>query len=241
MKLVKLMLRAAAVLVYAAGALLGMMIFGLASWGDLEASLFDSAITQDGRIRVSCPIVIAENETGTIRMTIKNPSDKPIMNRVKFRATDGFVTLIQEAKERYALEVGEEKELEWVVAADDAAFGGWLILAKVRAIPSYPLVDRQGSCGILVFNLFNLTGNQTLILASTVSVLCLGTGLLLWWGTNKPLQGRKHSAFRAMLALAGLILIGFTVSVLGYWVVGGILFVIGILVVGAIIAFFISG
>lgn len=236
----KLLIRILILILFAIGLILGTVLFGLATWGDLEASLFDSATNQRGRMRISCPVMIGNKEVGKVTTTIKNPSDKPIINRVKIRMTEGFVTLYKEQLDIHKLAPGESKKLEWAVLPEDAVYGGRLIMLKVRSRPSYPFIDRQASCGVLVMDVFDLSGSQIFYSGVLLSVIFMGIGIILWRRSAKPFHKRTLAVYRSMIALLIVVIAGLVTSITGSWVLGLFLLVIVILLSGGIIAFFVA-
>lgn len=228
------------VVIYSCGVILGMAITGLTMWGDLEASLYDSFINYEGRQRLSCPVMISSSETGTVSTTTKNPSDKPIKSRVVLRTTEGFISMMREERDFRDLAPGESYDLEWIVNPEDAVYGGLLILVKVRTDLTYPLTDRQASCGIIVVNSQGFSGVQIFIFAVVASLVFMALGITILGVNNQPLIGKPNKVFRAMLALATLILLGMLSGLFGWWVVGAVIFIVGILLIGAIIAYFID-
>jgi len=229
-----------AVVLFSAGVILGTFLFGVMTWSDFEATLFDSLITEDSRIHTACPVIIGMDEVGKVKINIKNPLDTPIKNRIIFRSTDGTLSLINEIRERYDLEPGEKLDLEWTVESNDAVFNDRLILVKVRTDPTYPLDSKQGSCGVLVADFLGLPGIVIFLLVVLASVILMVAGISLWQVRNKPLSKKKNLVYRAMSALIILITAGIFVSYFGWWLIGAILLIITILAIGGIIAYFIS-
>ena len=237
----KTFIKIISLLIFAIGVILGVALLSVATWGALEASVFDSGTNQRGRIKLTCPIMINQSEIGKLSITIKNPTEDKIIDRVKIRITNGFVTLYREYNDRYDLEPGERKRLVWEISSQDAAYDGLMVLAKVRTRPTYPLIDKQGSCGVLVINSDPLTGMQTYYLTSAISLIMLITGIWLWKKSNPILRDRKRAVYRAMNALIVIIFIGIVTSLLGNWWVLGLFLLVGeVLLIGSILAYFIS-
>lgn len=227
-----------AVLIYSIGIFLGMAATGIASWGDLESTLFDSSVSEKGRLRISCPVVITKNEVGLVKANFSNPLDDPIKNRLKMRISDGFVTLIRQEDDILSLEPGETQSRQWRVTADDGVFNGLLVMLKLRSNPTYPLPSRQATCGILVVNTSSLSGEEisTIIIAASLGLTVFGAGL--WYFNHRPLKGKSLVTMSAMVSLGVLVLIGLSASIIGWWLLGGIVFIIGLLMIVAMVSYF---
>ncbi len=227
-------------LLFSVGFLLGMALFGVAIWADFEAVLFNPGLQQDAPLRsLRCPVMITTSETGMVTASLTNPLERSTERYVRAHVTDGFVTLLREVNERVPLEPGERRQLQWTVTADDAAFER-LILVKVVLRARYPLPSRQGTCGILVVDVPYLKGDQLFGLAFGASLLCLTAGFGLWFRASRPLRERGRQAARAMVVLAGSVLVGITIGLLGWWLPGLLIFVVALLGIGVIIGYFLN-
>lgn len=226
-------------LLFSVGALLGILLFGSAAWGDLEASLFDAAIRGEAPLRgLKCPVFITATESGTVSLPLKNPLERPTIFTVRARITDGFVLLKREQTSRLSLGPGEEATLEWGVTPKDAAYGGHLILVRVYQFARYPLPSRDSSCGIWVIRAGYLTGVQILVFALLASLAAMVAGIGLWVRASRPLSRERRGIIYGMVALAGLVVIGIVAGLLGWWVLGIGLVAIIVLMVVAIAAYF---
>jgi hypothetical protein len=179
------------------------------------------------------------SESGAIRARLTNPLERPVEFSVRTHITEGFVSLMREERERLPLKPGESEQVEWPVTPDDAAYGR-VILARVYLHGQYPLPSRHASCGILVVDVPSLTGQQILILALVVSLVCMALGAVVWRAIHRPLAGLNLEAGRAMGALAGTVVVGIVVSLLGMWVLGLLAAVATVLLIGAIIGHFLN-
>jgi hypothetical protein len=233
-------LGALGVLLFALGVLVGLAMMGGAVWGDLEASLFQSARRGgSGLPGLRCPVILGTSEAGTVSAKLRNPLDRPVEFNVRTYISEGYVSLMREEKTRLPLEPGEKERLEWPVTPDDAAYGR-LILARVRVLGQYPLPERQAACGILVLDTGLLSGGQVVALAVLASLLGMGAGAGLWIAVSRPVAGRRLEAVRAMGALAASVGVGLVVSLLGLWVVGVVMGAATVLLAGAILGHFLT-
>ena len=228
------------VLIFSVGVVLGIALFSIVLWGDFEAARFDAAYRFDEPLKtLRCPVIMTAIDIGSVAASFTNSLDRPVEFRIRTHISQGSATLMREENSILPLDPGKTQEISWTVTPDDAAFGR-LILARVRLFGKYPLPSRDGSCGILFVNMSNLTGNQifVLILAATLSCMAIGAGL--WVIGNKPLSGLRLTVIQAMGALAGCVVVGTIVGLLGYWLLGGIILVVTVLLIGTTIAYFIT-
>lgn len=230
-------IRILSAILFAVGILLGMALFGSAAWGDFEASLFDLSLPSDGPLgTLRCPVLITSGESGKISATFDNSSDRPVDRRIRIHISDGLVTLMREEKTMLHLASGERQRLQWTVNPDDAVWRR-LILARVYTYRQYPLPSRTAACGILLLNVPLLTGNQIFALAFVTSLLAIGIGGALWVAANRPLAGRMQHVTLVMAALAAVVVAGLIASLMGWWLLAGLLLILAILLALAVITY----
>ncbi len=228
-------MRKLGVLWFSIGLLLGMAVSGGVLWGDLEASLFDSALGADEPLKtLRCPVILTSRETGTVSATFTNPGDRAVVRLIRAHISNGFVTLMREVSDRLALEPGETRKLEWTVTPDDAAWGHF-ILVRVHVLRSSPLPSYTGSCGVLVMNLPGLTGNQIIVLTLLLSALSTMAGVALVAAGSRPPRGRAPGLIRGMGSLAVLGLATLLSSLVGWWMAGILLLLLTLIVAVSII------
>jgi hypothetical protein len=216
-----------------------MALSAIAVWGDLEASLFDSAIRgKEGLKTLKCPVMMTTSEERVVSVALTNSLDRPITYTVRAHISQGLVSLMREVNFKLPLAPGETQSLQWLVTPDDAAYGR-VILVRVRHPGIYPLPSRDASCGIVVVDLPGLSGGQVFALALAASVLGLAGGLGLWAVASRPLNKKERDVLRAMGVSAVCVLAGVAVGFMGWWLVGLLMLVVNVLLVGAIVGFFV--
>lgn len=236
----KWLARPLGILLFSAGLLLGMALFGVVVWADFEAVLFNPGLRRDASLRsLRCPVMITESETGIVTASLTNPLDRPIDRYVRAHITDGYVTLMREVDQSVSIAPGGRERLAWEVTADDAAFERF-ILVRVVVRGRYPLPSRQGTCGIFVVDVPYLTGDQVFGLVFTAGLISMGLGFGLWYRASEPLRERGLQATRAMGMLASSVALGTIVGWLGWWLPGAIVFLITVLGVGVIIGYLLN-
>lgn len=224
--------------VYSLGALLGLVFFTLAVWGDFEAGLYDAVIQGDQRLEtLECPKFIAPWETGTITASVSNPLGLDIDPRVRVHITAGFVTLMSEDMVTVNMAPGESKTLHWQVTADDAAFGGLLILTRVYVFRNHGLPSRDAFCGILVLDILGLSGQQIYDLSFAISIFLMLIGAGGWFVAHWPLKGRAQFLGSAMIALGLIVVVGLVATAEDWLVLGMLLVLIAVLLLASLALF----
>jgi hypothetical protein len=231
--------RVLSVLVFSVGLLLGTALFGATIWGDLEASLFNASMGGEKRLPLRCPVMITTRETGTVSASVKNTLDRATEFTIRTHISDGYLTVMREINSKLPLEPDERQSAEWTAIPDDAVYGS-LILARVYLYPKYPLPSRAGTCGIWVLDWPFLNGTLIYNLILVASLLGMGAGIGWWIAKNRPLKGGGRTVAYSMGTLAGCVLIGIIVSLLGWWIPGVLVLTILVLLVGAFSGFFVN-
>jgi hypothetical protein len=231
--------RALSVLVFSVGFLLGTALFGATIWGDLEASLFNASMGGEKGLPLRCPVMITARETGTVSPSIKNTLERATEFTIRTHISHGHLTVMKELITKLPLKPGERQRAEWPVFPEDAAFGS-LILVRVYVYPKYPIPDRVGTCGIWVLDWPLLNGTLIYSLILVVSLLGMGVGIGGWIAKNRPLKGWRRTVAYGMGTLAGCVLTGTIVSLLGWWIPGVLVLTVLVLLVGAFPVFFVN-
>ena len=230
-------LRNLGLLIFVIGIALGMVFQGSAVWGDFEASLFDSTLPADAALdTLSCPVVINSHEQGTVSASFTNDASKVVNIRIRTHITDGLVTLMREENTIVPVNPGETGQAHWLVFPENAVWRHF-ILVRVFQFSAFQTPSRTGSCGILVIDFFNLSGNGIVIFIIATSFLCmvLGAGLLLI--NSRPFNSQALSAAAGLGLLGALVITGIFVSLSGSYMAGGGLIVLTILLLAAMLPF----
>lgn len=187
---------------------------------------------------LKCPVIITTAESGIVRLSLKNSLERATEFVVRASISSGFVTLMREVQSSVLLEPGERKALEWKVTAEDAAYGGRLILVRVYQFPRYPIPARDASCGILVVRTNSFNGVQILNVLIIGSLLGMGGGLGLWVRQSLPQTRFREQTIQAMGTLVGFVLVGILFGLLGWWFPGLITLVVTLALIGGIVGHF---
>lgn len=228
--------RLAAVLIYLAGILLTTALGALAVWGDLEASLFDTAIrAETGLSSLRCPVLITQQETGQISASFRNTGQAPVKRAIRVHITQGFVTLMREEALYLPLQPGEVQRLSWPVTAADAAYGS-LILARVSTLRQAPMPSESQACGIAVLDLPGSSGDLWVALWLALGLAGIFAGGWLWLRASRPLVGRGRAAANAILAIAVVAVAVVLAGLAGAWMSGVLFIALLMLLLSAIVA-----
>jgi hypothetical protein len=227
--------------VFFAGVLLGMCFSALLTWADFEASVFDRPTdlkaSKLGSLR--CPIMLNQQETGTIKATFDNPTEYAARRTVDTSISHGFVILMREERTRIDLEPGEKRTLQWTITPEDAAWGRF-ILVHVETLRSGSLPARSGSCGVLVADLPFGTGAQISIAIVVVSLLMMVIGTILWRRGTEAQRKDLRTVDYLALALGPITLLTLIMSMLGIWLISLILLLLSILTIITIVTWVLS-
>lgn len=187
-------------------------------------------------MRLECPLMLSPDETGTVSAEIVNRTEgeiKPVVIAEISRASAARRT-----NETFVLEPGESQVLRWDVNSSDVIFERLILVnilqSQYRDNPSW-----SGSCGILLFGLFGLTGVQTfgLIIMGVITSLLIGGGL--WFYSRRPLEGMDLSIVQAHAMLGVLTNAALLSSIPRWWGLTLLLETIIMLMIGVILVEFI--
>jgi hypothetical protein len=215
---------------FAVGVLFSLVLTAAAVWGDLEASLFDSSIREETSLRpYSCPVLLTTAETGTIRFSLSNPTDRPIERYIQTNISEGYITYMRRIQMQLPIAPGETEEVEYTVSPEDAAFGRF-ILARTRVLRNAPLPSASSACGIMVLDLPFLRGNQIETFLLVVGLFGMGGGWGLWLYANRPLKRKSIHITYSMLLLMVIQILGLFFSLSSMWIMGLIMLVVALVV-----------
>jgi hypothetical protein len=227
--------RSLSLILFFTGFILIMIVAGIAIWADLEASLFESSQFAEEQLRtLRCPILITTGEEALVRASFTNPTDRPLILLVQIRTSRGFISLSREAQSRVELEPRETQQLEWRISPEDAVYGRF-ILVRINSLRTAPEPSRRASCGMMVIDAPNLTGNQIIALLLVGGLLAMGGGAALWLANNQPfpLEGRQREIAYLMGATAVIAFSALLAGFLGWWGLGLLIFCLALLLLGA--------
>jgi len=214
-------------LIYILAVVTGLLLIGISTWGDMEADSYGfprrSSATLGG---LNCPILLTRDEPGEISLSVANPTDIPLHPSVRTEISADFDP--QVLNESLDLAPGESKKLEWSLQSENIVLGSF-ILAHVQVYATYPIPNREKTCGILIMDLPG-SGRAIVIALTAFTLIGLGWGLYSM-SESGLLKNRAPLTWKAILFLAVLIVGGLIFSLMGSWIPS-----IGILVLSVLIS-----
>lgn len=214
------------VLLYVLSVMAGLFLILISTWGDMEAASYGfprrASATLSG---LACPILMTRNETDTISLRVSNPTDKPLHPSVRTEISYDFEP--QVFNESIDLAPGESKSVEWSVGPQNIDLG-MFIFANVQIYATYPIPNREKTCGILIID---LPGRGTTIVTALLVFSLLGLGGGLYLMSKSGLPGNRSTLTRnAIIFLAVLIVSGLILSYIGSWIPSTGILVLAVLV-----------
>ncbi len=192
-------------MLFLAGVLIGLSLTAVVTWSESEARIYTS-YNGEASLKVKCPLMLSPAETAIISADILNLTDgdiKPVVSAEISRPRTPRTT-----SQAVSLTPGESTTIQWTVDVSDVIFDR-LILASVLQSRYRDNPSHSGSCGIVLFSLFGMTGLQTFALVFAISFLAMLSGGALWIYTRWPLN-----KFSKNLAQINAVLLGTTILAL---------------------------
>jgi hypothetical protein len=234
----KYFMRIIGILLFVIGTAVGLMLFGISTWANLEAAFYGFSVTEGGRLdSLVCPVLMTKTEIGTVKAEYKNSSDTPIQFTV--RADFSHPTSIRSVSSTLALDPHQSRWVEFHMTSEDIDYGKF-IFVRVTNTTAISISVRQADCGIMVLNIPKLTGNEIFTIAMIVTLGGIIAGSIILEIYGRPLTGKMQDVTRAMKTLGVFTLLGMLVSFNGVWVLGVLIFAVSILAIGVIIGYFLS-
>jgi hypothetical protein len=207
------------------GALLGLTLTALATWGDLEAADYGFDRHGDGRLStLNCPILMTTNETNTFSVKVTNSTQGKLSPSIK---TDISLHLALPITSHTSIELapGETKRVEWKIGPENIEFKRFIFISA-WVYGFHPMPSRENTCGVFIVN---LPSNGTVITwtMAVLSMLGVGIGLYGLRQPHGPMQsGMDLSRFTLLFFL---VIAGLVTSFMGLWVLGIIVIVVSLL------------
>lgn len=221
---------------YAVGALLGLTFTLLATWADLEsvhyAYDFRASASFNG---LKCPILMTANETNSFSAKITNTADNKLSFSVKTETSSRLLPI--SSLEFVELEPGESKTLAWIIGPENTDLK-YFIIAKVLVYGSYPIPNRESTCGVFILDL-PTSGTVITWTMVVLSLLGMGGGL---YGLNQIQNSEQNSweITRRLTFLSIVVIAGLIASLMGWWILGILIIVIALLFIVISLGFFIN-
>ena len=207
------------------GTVSALTLILLATWADLEAAYYGFSRRASARLGgLSCPVLMTMSDRDVISLRLKNTTDGKLSPIVKVDLSSPVTTF--EITENVELAAGEQAKLEWQVGPENLDLNRF-IFANVLVYSSYPLPDREMTCGIFVLNLPGSGVIYTWLLIG-LSLLGMAGGLYGLYQAQGPEQSGVNIA-RQLRFLFIVILLGLLTVFMGWWIQGILILVVAIL------------
>ncbi len=186
-------------LLFFIGTVIGLSLAGIMTWGEMEANLAITLPDAKG-LQISCPLMLAYDETGTVQALIVNDTEKEIKPVVKagFGQPDSLAQ--QRIEETHILAARKSQTLQWSIDASQSAFGRIIPVNIIQSRYSRN-PPRWGACSVLLFSLFGLNGVTSLSLIIGTSLLLLAAGTYIAY----PVLIARGDAMKSLSQVGGLL------------------------------------
>lgn len=211
--------------IFILGVLSGLTLTVLSTWADLESAYYGFARRAGAGLKgLSCPVIMTRNETDTITLKVTNPEERKLSPAIRTEISSPAIAFLY--SEYVELQPGESAVREWEIGPDNVDLKRF-IFAKVLVYASYPIPDREGTCGVYIVDLPGRGIYFTWILV-IVSLLGMGIGL---YGLNQinDQEGSGADLARQLLFLAAVVILGLLTVYMGWWLQGVLVIVIALL------------
>jgi hypothetical protein len=198
---------------FLAGVVIGLALSATVAWAYSEAAAY-SSYNGDASLKLKCPLMISPDESGVVRAEVINLIDEDIKPVVTAQISHG--KLPREVSQTLLLSTGETKTVEWNIDSSDVIFER-LILINVLQSRYSDNPSRSGSCGILIFSMFGLTGRQSFALMLAASLILILAGGLLWLYARWPLDNFSVNIVQINSVLFGVTILALLSTVAHWW------------------------
>ena len=218
------------------GVVCGLTLTVLSTWADLEAANYGFIRRAKGGLTgFRCPVLMTKGETNVISIKVTNSTDGKLSPAI--RTALSSPTTIFEFTDFVELQPGESATKEWAIGPENVDLKHF-IFADVLVYASYPIRDREETCGIYIVGMPGKGVFYTWGLV-VLSLLGMGGGLN---GLNqlKDEDGSGKNTARQLVFLTIVIVLGFITVFMGWWIQGILTLVISLLFILITSGFMIS-
>lgn len=205
---------------------------GMSFWGYPEALAFDSSLTTNARLTsLKCPTILAPNETGEIKVIVKNPNTEEITTWVSAHISmpNAHEDMVRETK--YALlQPKDNTTFVWSVNQNNL-INKRTIMVRVflRLTEAHPPA-RTKHCGIVTIDLWGLPGKTLTALFFLVGHTFQIGGIWLYWHILEKRQKTNNLPLIVTIALSLLSAVMTYGSLAHSWVFGMVALLLSLLI-----------
>ncbi|HKY52882.1 MAG TPA: hypothetical protein VJM08_01200 [Anaerolineales bacterium] len=202
------------VLFYILAVITGLFLIMISTWGDMEADSYGFPRRANAPLNgLACPMLLTRNETGVIALNVSNPTDRLLHPSARTEISAAFEPEV--SVESFELAPGASKRLAWSLKPENIVLGNF-ILANVQVYATYPIPNREKTCGILVMDLPG-TGNMIVTALAIFTAIGLAFGLYSMSKSGLP-KAKGSNIWNGILFLSVLIVTGLIFSFIGSWI-----------------------
>jgi hypothetical protein len=202
------------------GILMGLVLALLAAWADYESTAYGFVRRVQAPFQgLICPVFIGRNESTVVSMEISNPTDQTLSPGVRVRISTPSEP--DSRLEHIRLTPGEKITLHRTVGPENVGLG-MFIFVDVLVYSTYPLPNRETTCGILVLPIVNST--HCLVLGTAISISLMAAGIYMLCKRDRP--GPRCLFFMVVASILAM-----TLGFIGWWLADVILIVVLILTI----------
>ena len=222
-------------IIFLTGVLVGLLLSGAITWSESEACIY-SSFNGETSLGIECPLILSPAETGVIQAEIVNLTGEEIKPVVTAEISHGRVP--REVKQTLSLGSLKREMVQWPVDSSDMIFER-VILVNILQSRYSNNPSRSGSCGILVFSLFGLTGIQTFALVFAVSLILMFSGGWLWLYARRPLDKFSGNIVQINSVVLGITILALVSTWAHWWGLALFFEALILLVMGVIVTEFV--
>ncbi len=199
--------------VFVLGACFSLILAVLATWSNLEAAFYGFERRASTPLPgLHCPILLNRTETGIVSIKVSNTTTQKLSASVRAEFSSPLTPM---SSLSFAdLKPGESKTLQWTIGPENIDLG-YFIFSQVLVYSTYPLPDRESSCGTFIVD----TSIPGTVL--TGSLLLLGlAGIVVGLGWLWRIQAQSVDTLRALRPctfLGIMIVVTLSFSLFGLW------------------------
>lgn len=209
------------IVLFSLGVLLGITLSTLATWADYESASYGFAHRANTPFRgLSCPILMTQGESQTVKIKMTNTSGRAINLSLRTEISTRLTPDTQ--LEFFDLAPGESFQTERMVGPENIDLGRF-VFVKAGIFSAYPLPDQENTCGIFILPIQG--GGFTILITTTILSILLISGGMFMLRKN---DGSKKN-FNGWLFIAVVTLLAMIFSFSGLWIQSTLLLVLAIL------------
>ena len=202
------------------GILIGLLLALLAVWADYESTAYGfSRRAQASFGGLSCPIFMGRGQSSVVSIKVSNPTERTISPSVRTEISTPIEFEME--LDHIRLAPGEQINLQRTIGPENIDLGMFIFVSTL-VFSTFPLPDRQTTCGILVLPTSN--GALLLIIGTALSVLFMAAGTYLLY-KNGWFVSRSHSILFTVAATV----LAMVFSFVGWWLLAGALLILSVL------------